>query len=285
VNLQLDTTVSFHKVLQCSSDPILDLYKEARKDVDSVHASTFTKKEFAFSLISDCCSLQAHLFSKCSFIESWKWIEQYGSFRKRFAGRMRNKLLSFILKEYGRKVECFDNATKDKILALRLLEYLRVVIPELWERFDECLDLPLDNRTKCPFATIGPIEHAGVFRLKKKNTCDGSEGCVLINLLRGKDGKHRGMDLLQELKKISDDDPVKSKELKIIESFLESFYEKGQHQTCYEMCNRGIGDLVIALETFPYRTLLTTNAKEFVVICKSIKQNLKVLSSHTETGG
>lgn len=281
MNLQLDTTVSFHKILQRFDDPIHQRYEEIKKEADSVHASTFTKKEFAFSLISDLCGLQAHLFSNGSYAEAYRWIDKYGWFRKRFAVRIHEMLAYFTLEHYGSEILDCDLATKDKILAQKLLGYLRIIIPEFWERFDEDLNLPLDDLTECPFAAIGPIEKGGLFIFSRKSAqhpCSVSEGCALAKLLTSKDVKEKGILLLQELQSMLDDNADKTDELKKTEDFLRRFYEKGEKGICYEMCNGGIGDVIIAMETLPTRTLITTNSKEFALICPAIHPEWKLLS-------
>jgi len=281
MNLQLDTTVSFHRTLQRFDDPIFEHYKEIEEEADSVHASTFTKKEFVFSLISDLCGLQSHIVSRGSFVEACRWLERYGWFRKRFGGRMREMLAYFIVERYGSEVIFVEPATKDKILAQRLLEYLRVIIPEFWERFDEDLDLPLDDLTECPFAKTGPKEENHIFKIKSKTSthpCDGSEGCAIMALLSGGDVRQKGISLLELLRSMSHDDPNKTDELKKMEDFLGRFYEKGEHNLCYEMCNGGIGDLIIAMETLSARTLITTNSKEFSLICPPIHPKWRLLS-------
>lgn len=281
MNLQLDTTVSFHKTLKRFDNPLFELYKGMEKEADSVHASTFTKKEFAFSLISDLCGLQAHIISKGSFIEAYKWLERYGWFRKRFGGRMREMLAYFIVDRFGTEVLNYDLATKDKILAQRLLEYLRIIIPEFWERFDEDLRLPLDDLTECPFARTGPKEEYNIFKITTRTSrhpCNGSEGCSIVALLSSENVQEKGISFLQVLHSMPDDDPQKTNELKKIENFLDRFYEEGEHNVCYEMCNGGIGDLIIAMETLPERTLVTTNSKEFAVICPSIHPEWRLLS-------
>ena len=284
MNLQLDTTVSFHKTLKRFDDPIFELYKGIQEEADSVHASTFTKKEFAFSLISDLCGLQAHIISKGSFVEAYRWLERYGCFRKRFGGRMREMLAYFVVDRFGAEILDYDLATKDKILSQRLLEYLRIIIPEFWERFDEDLDLPLDDGAECPFAGTGPQEENNVFKIRRKTSrhpCDGSEGCAIAALLSNENVKDKGISLLAELRSMVDDDPSKTDELKKIEDFLGRFYEEDEHDLCYEMCNSGIGDLIIAMETLPTRTLITTNSKEFSLICPVIHPEWRLLSEDT----
>jgi len=280
MNLQLDTTVSFHKILQRFDDPILVIYEQLRKDASSVHASTFTKKEFAFSLISDLCGLQAHLFSNGSFVEAYRWIDKYGWFRKRFGIKIHEMLAYFTLEHYGSELLDCDLATKDKILANRLLNYLHLSIPEFWERFDVNIDLPLDDLTKCPFAAIGPEEENQIFKIKRKTTrhpCDGSEGCAITAILSNENIKQKGISLLKVLQHMSDNDPDKTDELKKIETFLSTFYDKGKESICYEMCNAGIGDIIIAMETVPTRILITTNSKEFALICPVIHPEWKLL--------
>jgi len=264
MKLQLDTTVSFHKVLNRFNDKIPSLYRTLRRQADSAHASTFTKKEFAFSLISDCCAFQASLFSKKSFLEAYSWIDKYGYFRKRFGPRIHTIFADFILNRYGTEILDCDVETKDKIIAKRLFEYLRITIPELWDRFDEGLELPLDDRTQCPFACQGPIELGSVFTIKTKTArhpCNGLEGCALANMLNGKDGRRRAISLLKDLQAIPDDDKGKTEELKKIQTFLEKFYQDGAEQSCYEMCNKGIGDAIIAIETLPDRILIRSHPK------------------------
>lgn len=283
MKLQLDTTVIFHCILDRCDDPIMLLYGQLKKQADSVHASTFTKKEFAFSLISDCCSFQAKLFNTKSFLEAYTWIDKYSYFKKRFGPRIHEMLAHFILEHYGNEILECDVQTKNRVIAEHLLEYLRLIIPELWERFDNGLTLPLDDRTKCAFAYIGPVEEGRVFRIRTKTArhpCDGSEGCSLESMLKGKDSRRRALSLLKALQGMPDSDEKKTRELKQIQRFLQEFFESGRCTSCYEMCNKGIGDMVIALETLPDRTLVTTNTKEYEIICTAISQNYYVISTH-----
>jgi len=281
VKLQLDTTISFHRLIHShKDDKVTNDFAELVNQAQSVHASTYTKKEFAFSLINDCCAFQAHLYTTKSFLESYKWIHRYGYYRPRSRTRMCDMLAQFVFDKYGSELVSCDAQTKDRILAQRLFEYLRTIILDLWERFDEGLYLPLDDRTKCPFAWIGPIEKGRVFKMDIRSSvyrCNGSEGCTLKNMLKGKAEKRRAIKLLNALRIIPDAHPRKTSQLKKIEEFLEEFFENGLESTCYEKCNSGIGDLIIALETLADRTLVTTNAQEYEIICPAISQDYRIL--------
>ena len=90
--------------------------------------------------------------------------------------------------------------------------------------------------------------------------------------------KKRAKKLLIELRKIEDSDSKKTNELKSIEKFLGYFFEEGQEDICYELCNKGLGDLIIALETPSENVLVTTNFKEYDVICSAINQEYQLLS-------
>jgi hypothetical protein len=193
-------------------------------------------------------------------------------------------LAQFVFDKYGSELVSCDNQTKDRILAQRLFEYLHTIILEIWERFDEGLDFPLDNRTRCPFAQMGPIEQGRVFKIDVRSPvhpCDGSEGCALKNMLKGE--KTRAIELLKALRIIPDTHYKKSSELKKIEEFLKSFFENGLESTCYEACNKGIGDVIIALETLPDRVLVSTNAREYEIICPAISQDYRILPIQKST--
>jgi len=283
MKLQLDTTVSFHKCLDRPDDPINRQYEDLREKAESVHASTFTKREFAFSLINDCCALQAHLVTHGSFIEGISWIQKYGYYRKRFAPRMLDMIAFFVLERYGTELIGTDEQSKDRIIAKHLFEYLRLVIPELWDRFEENIRTPLDDRTKCPFARQDPLEKEGIYTIKCKSPrwpCDGSEQCKLKNMVRGE--RERALILLEQLRSIPDSDPKKTTELETIQETLKTFFEDGDEDICYEKCIKGIGDMVIALETDPRRTLVTTNAKETEIISPAISQKSIILKDKSK---
>lgn len=275
MNLQLDTTISYHKLLDLAGDKILEQYLEIAEKASAVYASTFSRKEMAFSLIYDCCLFLQKLIETNSFVESYQWIDQYSSRRKRFGPRMHNILSNFIVDQFGTRLRVKDKGERDRLLAQKLKEYLRVTIPELWDRFEVGIDLPLKDRTKCTYGNAPPKEIGEVFVQKKKNRCKSDEGCALRNMILGE--KERAEKLLDCLKRISNSDDTKTEELKKIQGFLEDFFDKGQYDKCFEMCNVGIGDLVIALETPGENTLITTNEKETRVISPAIGQKFQIL--------
>ena len=92
-------------------------------------------------------------------------------------------------------------------------------------------------------------------------------------MIRGE--RKRALKLLARLRDL--DARENTKELEKIRSVLESFFERDEPDRCYELCNKGIGDLVIALETLADRTLVTTNAKETNIISPAISQEYMVL--------
>ncbi len=272
MKVQLDTTASFHRVLPLYDDDISEQLTNICESADSVHASSYTKKEFLFSIIYDFCQLQARLYVSGSLMESYRYIKRvaYGSTRRAF--RMVDALAFFVFTHYGQDVIDGDDAQKDSILAQKLFDYLHTIIPELWERFEDGVFQPLDDRTKCPFPRTGPIQEGDVYRVSPRKTgrwpCDGSEGCSLANMI-GKQRK-RAMKLLDKLRFIPNTDDTKTSELKTIQKFMQAFFQDNEQESCYKLCNAGIGDFIIAMETYPDRTLITTNAAEYDVICPAI---------------
>jgi hypothetical protein len=275
MKLQLDTTISFHRLMDCVDDEILCQYNELRKNAKVIHASTYSRKEFAFSLIRDCCSFQSRLIRTKSLTDAYSWIDKYGNFKKRFGPRIHAMFLNFILDIYGSEIVTGDRRKKNEVLTRRLIEYLRIFIPEMWERFTEDIDLPLTNRTQCPYANVAPIEQGEVYVLKTKRKCKSSDGCMLKKLMNRE--SKRAKKLLEELKTIEANDPKKTKELQAIESALISFYENGNQDIVFEVCNSGVGDLFIAIETHQDHALVTTNIKESSVISDAIGQNCIIL--------
>lgn len=275
MKLQLDTTVSFHKLLDIMGDSILAKYNQIAQKASEVNASTFSRKEISFSLIYDCCQFMQKLIETNSFAVSYKWIDEYSSRKKRFGPRIHQVVLNFILDRFGAELKEKNRNETDCLLAKKLREYLRVFIPEIWERFEQNIDLPLKDRTKCPYGSSPPKEIGGVFVQKKKVKCNPSEGCALRNMISGE--KKRARKLLEHLKEMSDNDELKTDELKKIQFFLEYFLDKEQHEKCFELCNQGIADLIIALETPKENTLVTTNKKESQVISPAIGQDCKIL--------
>lgn len=278
MRLQLDTSVQIHKLLNPSDDPVNSSLNDLTKNSESVESSTYSKKEFSFSLIKDCCSMLARLNRTKSLRDAYRFIEQYGSYRKRFRGRMMAVCWKFSIRQTIKDMwPYYDENKRDIILAEEFTRFLRLYIPELWENFERDLTSPLQNRTKCPFAQRPPVDNGKIFELATKRKCNASFQCALTNMLKGE--RRRALKLLEKLRDLEDHE--KSQELKKIECVLESFFEKNNKQICYEMCNQGIGDLIISLETLLDRTLITTNAKESNVICPAISQEYIVLT----TGG
>jgi len=275
MKLQLDTTVQIHRLLTPPNDPVNSQLHVLTQEAESVEASTYSKKEFAFSLIKDCCTMLARVSRTKSMSDALRFIDTYGSMKKRFQGRMLAVFWKFFVRQtikadWG----AYDISKRDTLLAEELTSFLRLYIPVLWESFEMGLRLPLQDRTKCPFARRGPIDDGKTFHIATKRKCESSLNCAVSNMIQGE--RERALKLLEALHRLKYDD--KTRELKRIEHVLERFFEKGDQQICYEMCNQGIGDLIIALETLQDRTLVTTNARESNVISPAISQDYIVLS-------
>lgn len=274
MKLQLDTSVQIHKLLNRSDDPVNAGLNTLTEKAESVEASTYSKKEFAFSLIKDCCTMLARLNRKKSFRDALIFINTYGSHKIRFPGRILPVCWKFFISQTIKdKWLSYDENKRDDILAEEFARFLRLYIPVLWEEFERGLNLPLQDRTKCPFAKREPVDNGKTFEFHTKKKCNKSFMCALPNMISGE--KRRALKLLEILRGLEDRD--KTKELKKIESVLVSFFEKDNKQICYEMCNQGIGDLIISLETLLDRTLITTNAKESNVISPAISQEYIIL--------
>lgn len=280
MKLQLDTTLQIHRLVTPPNDAVHSEFNAIAKEAESVEASTYSKKEFAFSLIKDCCTMLARVTRTKSLSDAWQFIDRYGSLKKRFRGRMLSVCWKFQISETikGEWVN-YDPATRDRILAGQFAQFLRLYIPIFWESFENGLNLPLQDRTKCPFAYRGPVDNGKTFDLTTKRKCNPSSNCALPNLITGE--HDRALKLLASLRALQDQD--RTEELRKIEDVLESFFEKREKAMCYEMCNQGIGDLIIALETHPDRTLVTTNAKESNIISPAISQQYIVLPSKRTT--
>jgi len=174
--------------------------------------------------------------------------------------------------------EGLNQIERDKKLAQALCDYLRILIPEFYESFEEDLHLPLDNRTHCFFCNKEPIEHGNIFNIEVKSSiskCSSKYNCTLRNMLMGE--KKRALKLLECLRGLDSNDERRTKELNTIQKFLEIFYEKENHDVCHEMCTQGIGDLIIGLEALPDRTFITTNYKESEILCPAILPNYNIL--------
>lgn len=274
MRLQLDTSVQIHKLLNRSDDPVNSSLIDLTKNSESVESSTYSKKEFSFSLIKDCCSMLARLNRTKSLRDALRFIEQYGSYKKRFQGRMLAVFWRFSIRQTIKDMwPYYDDNKRDSILAEEFARFLRLYIPALWEDFERGLTLPLQDRTKCPFAQRPPVDNGKTFELATKRKCNASFQCVLTNMIKGE--RRRALKLLEKLRELEVHE--KTRELKKIEMVLESFFEKDNKQIFYEMCNQGIGDLIISLETLQDRTLITTNAKESNVISPAISQEYIIL--------
>jgi len=88
MKLQLDTTIFFHKTQKRPYDLIKDKFLELKKHAESLHASTYVKREYIAALINDCCSFQAKLYTTGSYYQSVEWLSKYGYFRKRYKQRI-----------------------------------------------------------------------------------------------------------------------------------------------------------------------------------------------------
>lgn len=274
MKLQLDTTVQIHRLMNPPDDHVNSALTALRGEAESVSASTYSKKEFAFSLIRDCCTMLARVHRTKSLKDALDFIDTYGCKKIRFRPRMLSVFWKFMIRETirGDLGKC-DASERDRFLGQEFEQFLRVCIPAFWESFEECVELPLQDRTKCPFAQMAPIDNGATFDFTTKRKCKPSCNCALPNLIRGE--RKRALKLLERLRGLEGN--RKTDELKKIELVLESFFERTNEEICYEMCNQGIGDLIIALETLPDRTLVTTNAKESEVISPAIEQEYVVL--------
>lgn len=275
MKLQLDTTVQIHRLLNRSDNTVNLQLESLKESAVSIEASTYTKKEFSFSLVKDCCTMLARINRTKSLLDAINFISIYGSKKIRFRSRMLAVMwkyqVSNTLKEnWGG----YDENKRDEILAQQFAQFLRIYIPTIWESYESGLDLPLQDRTKCIFAHIEPKDNGRTFDLKTKRKCKESIGCVLKNLIKGE--HKRGLKLLEKLKVLKDNE--KTTEIKKIQLVLERFFENGDNEICYEMCNQGIGDFIIAIETHSDRTLVTTNIKESSIISPAICQEHIIIS-------
>ena len=280
MKLQLDTSVQICRLLKSSDDPVNVSLKAITQEAQSVEASTYSKKEFGFSIIGDCCTMLARLNRTKSLSDALNFIDKYGYYKKRFPGRMLAICWKFLIRQTIKDSwENYDENKRDIILAEEFARFLRLYIPILWEEFEEGLKLPLQDRTKCPFARKPPVDNGKTFEFATKRKCSASNNCTLLNMIAGE--RRRALKLLDRLRRLNKDE--NTQELKKIKRVLECFFVKNDKNICYEMCNQGIGDLVIALETLVDRTLVTTNAKEANIISPAIAQEFKVLPFRNTT--
>jgi len=280
MKLQLDTSVQICRLLKSSDDPVNVSLKAITQEAQSVEASTYSKKEFGFSIIGDCCTMLARLNRTKSLSDALNFIDKYGYYKKRFPGRMLAICWKFLIRQTIKDSwENYDENKRDIILAEEFARFLRLYIPILWEEFEEGLKLPLQDRTKCPFARKPPVDNGKTFEFATKRKCSASNNCTLLNMIAGE--RRRALKLLDRLRRLNKDE--NTQELEKIKRVLECFFEKNDKNICYEMCNQGIGDLVIALETLVDRTLVTTNAKEANIISPAIAQEFKVLPFRNTT--
>jgi len=274
MKVQVDTTIQIHKLLNPSSDSINSALNDLIQKAESVEASTYSKKEFAFSLMKDCCTMLARITRTKSLSDALRFIDTYGSHKKRFRGRMLPVFWKFFISETIKSNWAgYDDNKRDIVMAEEFTRFLRLYIPIFWESFETGLNLPLQDRTKCPFAHKAPVDNGKTFDLTTKRKCDSSFNCALPNMFNGE--RKRALKLLEKLRSLKNHN--KTEELTKIEHVLEGFFEKDDKHICYEMCNQGIGDLIIALETPCDRTLVTTNAKESNIISPAISQSYIVL--------
>lgn len=274
MNYQLDTTVQIHDLLDPPNHEINSELSKLLRKAELIAASTYTKKEFAFSVIRDSCTWLTRVTRTKSLSDALDFIDKYGSSKKRFRGRILVVLCKFFIREtikenWGTN----DENTRDRIGGENLAKFLRILIPELWERFGRLANVPLQDRTKCPLAHKPPTDNGRTFDFVTKRKCRESSGCALSDLMRSE--RKRAIKLLARLHELEDE--LQTDELRKIKLVIEAFFEREDENMCYELCNQGIGDLIISLETPEDRTLLTTNAKETVVISTAIGQNHIIL--------
>jgi len=274
MKLKLDTTIQIHRLLNRSDDTVNQKLESLKDSTESIEASTYSKKEYNFSVINDCCTMLARVKRTKSLKDALDFINHYGSYKSRFRSRMTAVMWKFYISNTIKSNWVnYNENERDKILGEQFAQFLRMYIPIFWESFENGLNLPLQDRTKCPFAHIEPRDNGKTFELITKRKCKESSGCALKNLIMGE--RIRGLKLLAKLKTIKDEE--KTEELKKIQIVLERFFEGGDTEFCYEMCNQGIGDMIIALETHADRTLVTTNAKESRVISPAICQECIII--------
>lgn len=275
MKIQLDTSVQIRRLTCPPSDAVNSALQRLVEEASFVEVSTYAKKEFAFSMIKDCCTMLARLSRRRSMRDALDFIQQHGHYKARFVGRMMAVYWRFEIRDViradwkNRSVEA-----RDRILAQEFARFLRVYIPVLWEDFESNVDA-VPDRTKCPFARQGPIDNGRTFELRSRRKCDSSLGCALPRMIAGE--RERASQVLAGLKECADED--KTRELRQIEEFLREFLHGGDPSVSFEMCNQGIGDLIIALETPPDRTLVTSNEKETRIISPAMGQDHRILGS------
>ena len=276
---QLDTTVQIHDLLDPPDYQVNSQLSALLERAELIAASTYSKKEFAFSVIRDLCTMLTRVARKKSLKDAFDFIDKYGSRKKRFRGRMLAVMWKFYIRDTIRgKWRISDESTRDRLGAEELAKFLRIVIPEWWDRFGRLASVPLEDRTKCPFAHKPPSDNGRTFDFVTKKKCGESSGCALSGLIKGE--RIRAVTLLARLRELEAD--LKTEELKRIQLVIEAFFERSDAKLCYELCNQGIGDLIIALETPQDRTLVTTNAAETSVISPAIGQDHLIFSHPTE---
>jgi len=274
MNYQLDTTVQIHDLLDTPEHEVNSELSKFLRKAELIAASTYTKKEFAFSVIRDSCTLLTRVTRTKSLRDALDFIDKYGYSKKRFRGRILAVLWRFYIRDtikvnWGTN----DESTRDRIGGENLAKFLRILIPELWESFGRLANVPLQDRTMCPLARKPPTDNGRTFDFVTKRKCSEFSGCALSGLMRSE--RKRAIKLLARLHELKDE--LKTNELRKIQLVIEAFFEREDEKMCYELCNQGIGDLIISLETPEDRTLLTTNAKETVVISTAIGQNHIIL--------
>lgn len=264
--LFLETTIQIDRF---SADPkkkekidkIISLFSQ-------ILSSTYVKMEFRRRFIQDLVYLYNEaLLGAETFADVFLRIDKLSSdYHKR---KIKGIIASFCRFCSDTKEEEISGPWGKGLLE-KAIPYFRQAIEIAWERFDEKIDILL-NETDCYHAKTGPVLTGEKFDNRMSKCKKVDRRCKIVEFFV--QNKETFRQIYESLSKMEYLDGEQEKAKNILEKALKYPENMADRQNCWNC-----GDAIIGVEFPEDAVLLTTNIKHFEPICSEIGKKVQLVS-------
>lgn len=256
VDFFLDTTAQFnrHSVEIEPREEIEHLLSLARITA----SSTYARLEFKMSFIQDL----VYLHGKLRQFQSFRLLYSHLAKLPPVQGRKLRRVMTHLARFWQ------DIASTDADRIDAILLSIEKMAPSIWRWFTESVDHLADG-TGCVRSTEPPRLHRGHLEVTLKRCRPDRIRCRIHKFFDENRGLFQGM--IHEVRSLTEEE--KSKELKALEQIASMAVQDSTVLCDDRMCRR-IGDALIGVDSKTFPALVSSNSKEFAVICKAVGNTL-----------
>ena len=256
VDFFLDTTAQFNRH---SVD--INSKREIEQLLSSAHitaSSTYARLEFKLSFLQDL----AYLHGKLRQLQSFSLLFAHLAKLPPPHGRKLRRVITHLAR-FWQDVAATDAERIDTILLS-----IEQMVPSIWRWFNESVDHLADG-TGCVRSTEPPRMHRGNLDVTLKRCKPDRIRCRIHKFFEENHGLFQ--DMKREIQSLAEGE--KSKELRALEQIIASA-SADSRVLCDDRVCRRVGDALIGVDGKEFPAFVSSNSKEFGVICRVLGNTL-----------